>query len=249
MGLALQGRTAVVTGAGQGIGLGIAQALGAAGARVFVVDLSGERAETAADDICAQGSAAIAVACDVADPDAVHEMTERVWSEGGADILVNNAGVLRPALMLNMSLRDWDDVLRINLTSQFLTLSAFAPRMVQAGGGAIVNIASVAGLRGIAGSVSYAASKAGVIGLTRSAAIELAPHGIRVNAIAPGVIATAMTETIREVPELRQHFVDSIPLGRVGTPADIGSAVVFLATDASSFITGQALEVDGGAYV
>jgi 3-oxoacyl-[acyl-carrier protein] reductase len=164
-------------------------------------------------------------------------------------VLVNNAGITRPAMLERMSLEDWDAVLRANLTSQFLTTRAVAPHMIEARSGAIVNIASTVALRGGIGQVNYIAAKAGVIGLTKGSALELARYGIRVNAIAPGTIETDMTRTILQTPKFRQRYVDTIPIGRVGNAHDIANAVVFLASDRAAFITGEVVFVDGGAFM
>lgn len=175
------------------------------------------------------------------------DLAESRW--GRLDAMVCNAGILRVEPLLEMSEESWDAVLHLNLRGVFLGVQAAARRMARAGGGSIVCISSIGALRGAPGRAGYGAAKAGVIGLVRAAAIELAPHGIRVNAIAPGAVVTPMGEAVYNQPGMREKYLREVPLGRLGEPRDIGAAVRFLVSDASSWITGQVLSVNGGAYL
>ena len=237
-----------MTGAAHGLGRCIAETLSAAGAKVACIDVNAEcLAETVAA-IHAAGGTAEPLACDVTQSDRVGETIDQVvemW--GKLDILVNNAGVTRDNVLVRMKDEQWDLVLNINLRGTFLLTRAAARPMMKARGGRIINIASVSGLMGNPGQVNYSASKAGVIGLTRTVACELASRNITVNAVAPGFIATDMTAKLGE--EILQEVRKQIPLGRLGDPQDVADAVLFLASDAASFITGHILTVDGGLTV
>ncbi len=239
------GKVAVVTGGARGIGRAIAAELGSAGASLALVDVLKEAAEATAAEFRAAGRTAEAFAANVAScADAERMVGEVLARFGRIDILVNNAGITRDNLILRMKEEEWDAVLAVNLKGTFNCLKAVSRPMVKAHGGRIVNIASVVGLMGNAGQANYSASKAGVIGLTKSAAKELASRGVTVNAVAPGYILTEMTEKLNEAA--REAFLKVIPLGRAGTPEDVARAVRFLCSDAAAYITGQVLQVDGG---
>jgi 3-oxoacyl-[acyl-carrier protein] reductase len=241
----LDNRIAVVTGAGRGIGRAIAVTFASAGADVVCVDLKTEFCTETVQEIQARGRKAWSFAANVADAASVESVAEQILAAAGrVDILVNNAGITRDTLLMRMSEADWDAVLDINLKGTFLFTKAFARSFLKQRSGRIVNIASVIGLIGNAGQCNYAASKAGVIGLTKSVARELASRGITVNAIAPGFIETAMTAALGE--ETRNALLKQIPLNSLGQPEDIAQAALFLASPAARYITGQVLAVDGG---
>lgn len=240
------GRRAFVTGAGSGIGEGIALRLAAAGAQVACVDLDGESAARVATAIESAGGAAFAVRCDVSDEAAVaRAMEEATQVLGGLDVLVNNAGVVKIQSFEEMSLEDWDRTFGVNLRSLFLTCQAALSPLRASPAAAIVNIASMAALRYTVPHVDYAATKGGVVSFTRDLAFELAVHGIRVNAVAPGPVATGMMASISD-ESLDQAGLRFL-LGRMGRPADIAEAVAFLASPRASYITGTTLPVTGGA--
>ncbi len=243
MKLELEGKVAMVTGGGRGIGRTIAAQMACGlGARVAVLDRDYEHAVEVADEIeC--GAKGFRV--DVVDPEAIASCVAEVERDlGPIEVLVNNAGVTRDNLLVRLSEEHWDTVLDVNLKGAYLMTKAVARGMMQRRSGRIINIASVVGLVGNKGQANYAASKAGLIGLTKSVAKELAPRNIRVNAVAPGFIETDMTAGLSA--EAREALSSQIALGRLGTPDDIASAVAFLASDAASYITGQVLVVDGG---
>ena len=244
----LSGRTALVTGAAQGLGRCIAQTLAAAGAKVACIDINAESLADTVAGIRSAGGTAEPLACDVTQSDRVGEVVDQVVAMWGKlDILVNNAGVTRDNVLVRMKDEQWDLVLNINLRGTFLFTRAAARPMMKARGGRIINVASVSGLMGNPGQVNNSASKAGVIGLTRTVACELASRNITVNAVAPGFIATDMTAKLGE--EILQKVRAEIPLGRLGEPQDVADAVLFLASDAASFITGHILTIDGGLTV
>jgi 3-oxoacyl-[acyl-carrier protein] reductase len=239
-------QTAIVTGAGRGIGHAIALRLANEGARVASVSRTEANAKRTADEINATSAdAAKAYAVDVSDHVAVQKVGAQILEDfGKIDILVNNAGVTRDGLALRMSIEDWDTVINTNLRGAFNFTQAIVRAMIKQRSGRIINITSVIGLIGNAGQTNYAASKAGLIGLTKSLARELASRNITVNAIAPGFIATDMTEALPE--ELQKNITSKIPLTRVGQPNDVANAVAFLASAEANYITGQVLAVDGG---
>ena len=242
----LQDKVAVVTGGGRGIGKAIAETFAAEGAKVAVVsrtESSAQAAATAIND--AHPGVARAYAVDVADPAATAELGKRILEDfGHVDILVNNAGVTRDGLLLRMSDEDWDAVLNTNLKGAFNLVKAFQRSLLKRNGARIINVASVIGLIGNAGQANYAASKAGLIGFTKSVAREFAGRAVTVNAIAPGFIETDMTQVLAD--QLKEGILTKIPLGRFGQASDIAAAALFLASDDARYITGQVLAVDGG---
>ena len=239
-------KIAVVTGASRGIGRAIALELGRRG--IFVVvnyNGSAEKAEAVREEIAAAGGEACVMQCDVSDYGACETFLKQVIKEyKRIDILVNNAGVTRDGLLMQMKEEDFDVVLNTNLKGAFYTIRFAARQMLKQRSGRIINLSSVVGIRGNGGQVNYSASKAGVIGLTKSAAKELASRGITVNAIAPGFIETEMTEVLPE--EVKEATLKEIPLQKFGKPEDVAKAVAFLASDEAAYITGQVLCVDGG---
>ena len=239
-------QVALVTGAGRGIGHAIAVRLGNEGARVACVSRSEANASRTADELnAARADSARAYAVDVSDHAAVEKVGEQILQDfGRVDILVNNAGVTRDGLVMRMPLEDWDSVINTNLRGAFSFTQSVIRAMIKQRSGRIINISSVIGLMGNAGQTNYAASKAGLIGLTKSLARELASRGITVNAVAPGYISTDMTNALSE--EIQKSIQDKIPLKRVGAPEEIAAAVAFLASPEAAYITGQTLCVDGG---
>ncbi len=244
----LSGQVALVTGAAQGLGRCIAQTLAAAGAKVACIDVKTEVLADTVTAIRAAGGTAEPFACDVTDSARVGEVVDEMLKLWGAlHILVNNAGITRDNVIVRMKDEQWDAVLGVNLRGTFLFTRAAARPMMKARRGRIINVASVSGLMGNPGQANYSASKAGVIGLTRTVARELASRNVTVNAVAPGFIATDMTAKLGE--EVLVKVRKEIPLGRLGDPQDVADAVLFLASPAASFITGHVLTVDGGLTV
>jgi 3-oxoacyl-[acyl-carrier protein] reductase len=243
--MSLEGRVAIVTGAAQGIGRAIAERLAADGADIVVADLDPGRSQETVDAVSKLGRRAMNVKVNVADFNDVKAMVERVLEEWQKiDILVNNAGITRDGLLLRMKEDDWNLVLQVNLNGTFHCTKAVLQAMTRARYGRIVNIASIVGAMGNIGQANYAASKAAVIGFTKTVAREYASRAITVNAVAPGFIDTAMTQGLP--PEVRETLLKQIPLGRLGLPADIASGVRFLVSDEASYITGHVLHVNGG---
>jgi 3-oxoacyl-[acyl-carrier protein] reductase len=243
VGRELEGKVALVTGGSRGIGLAISEALAQAGARVAVVARDAERARRAARELSGDGHGGFS--CDVADADAARAVAGQVEEAlGPIDILVNNAGVTRDNLLVRMKEEEWDEVIAVNLKGAFNMTRAIVRGMMRRREGAIVNITSVVGLMGNAGQANYAASKAGLIGFTKSVARELASRDVRCNAVAPGYIRTDMTAELGE--EQTEALRGAIPLGRLGEPDDISGVVRFLVGPGARYITGQVLAVDGG---
>ncbi|HWB55844.1 MAG TPA: 3-oxoacyl-[acyl-carrier-protein] reductase [Gaiellaceae bacterium] len=237
----LEGKVVLVTGGARGIGEAISRELARAGARVAVGYRSGQEA---ADAVAAE-IGGTAIQGNVGDPAEAQAVIERVEGElGDVDVLVNNAGVTRDTLIARMSDEDWEEVIETNLRGTFNTCRAVSRKMLRRRSGAIVNVTSVVGLHGNIGQANYAASKAGIIGLTKALARELGARGVRVNAVAPGYIATALTDVLSE--EIRAMILGNTPLGRLGEPVDVAAAVRFLCSDEAAFITGEVLLVDGG---
>lgn len=244
----LQGRIALVTGASQGIGRAVALELARNGAVVALAARNQEKLAEAAAEIEAAGGQAAVFAMDLADEESIKSGAKAVLDRlGKVEILVNNAGITRDGLMLRMKRADWDDVLNSNLTGAFLLTQALLSPMLKNRWGRIINLSSVVGRTGQAGQVNYAASKAGLIGLTRSMAREFASRGITVNAVAPGYIETPMTAVLDE--KQRTAMLAQIPLGRAGTAEEIAQSVAFLASEAAGYITGHVLDVNGGMYL
>jgi 3-oxoacyl-[acyl-carrier protein] reductase len=244
----LNGKIALVTGGAQGIGRAIALALAREGARVAISDINLEKAKETCREIEALGKEALAVGGSVAEAKDAEAMVEKtVEAFGGLDILVNNAGITRDGILLRMKEEDWDLVLDVNLKGAFHCTKASLRALIKRKGGKIINIASVTGQMGNAGQANYAASKAGLLGLTKSAAREYASRNIQVNAVAPGFIDTAMSQAIPQ--KEREMLIKAIPMERLGTPEDIAEAVLFLASPASDYITGQVVNVNGGMFM
>ena len=242
----LKGKVAIITGSGRGIGKAIALKLAENGADIVINDIPGsDYADETKKEIEALGVKAIVVRGDVRNKDDVDALiNQTVETFGKIDILVNNAGITRDGLMIRMSEEDWDMVLDINLKGAFNCIKAAARPMMKQRSGSIINIASVVGVMGNAGQANYTASKAGLIGLTKTVAKEFSSRNIRANAVAPGFIESHMTDVLTE--EVKNQYFDAIPLSRFGKVEDVAKAVLFLASDLSSYITGQTINVDGG---
>jgi 3-oxoacyl-[acyl-carrier protein] reductase len=245
----LKDRVAIVTGAGQGIGAAVAIAYAREGARVAVVDMNAEAAQRVTGEIAAAGGQAIAVACNVAIREQVMAMAAQVTQTWGqVDILVNNAGITRTAMLHKMTQDQWQDVLSVHLSGSFNCLQAVVDGMIERRYGRIIYVTSAAGVLGTVGQINYSAAKAGILGMTKSTAKELARFNITANAIAPGA-ATPMTETIRTDERFKEKYLDRIPLGRWAEPQEVAPVFVFFASDASSYVTGQVVAADGGMTI
>jgi 3-oxoacyl-[acyl-carrier protein] reductase len=245
----LKDKKAIITGGARGIGLCIVENFLKQGASVYFMDLvqsdSMDKLEALAKE---NGVSVIFKKTDVSNEEEVNKIIKEILNDsGGIDILVNNAGITRDGLIFRMSAENWRSVLEVNLTSAFLVSKAMAMPMMKRKTGAIINMASIVGIGGNAGQTNYSASKAGLIGFTKSLAKEVAARGIRVNAVAPGYIDTEMTHKLSE--EARQAMLGQIPLGRMGTPEEVAKIVLFLASDLSSYVTGRVIQVDGGMAI
>ena len=241
----LTNKVAIITGASKGLGKEMAETFAKAGAHVACVSRNKDNLKSVADSLIKNGGVASFYTCDVSSLDAFQNTIKEIEeNHGSVDILVNNAGVCKDKLIMRMSEDDWNKVININLNGAFNGIKAVSQIMIKQRAGRIINISSIVGLIGNPGQANYAASKAGLIGLSKSVAKELAPRGITVNAIAPGYIATDMTDQITD--QAKESLITKIPLGRIGSPSDIAASALFLASDEAEYITGQTLTVDGG---
>ena len=245
MELSLKGKVSVVTGGARGIGKAIADVLVSAGSDIVLLDVLEADLKTAEADLASKGVRALGVKANVTSFEEIEKVVDEIVEKfGKIDVLVNNAGITRDNLLIGMTEEEWDKVIAVNLKGTFNMIRVGGRAMLRKRSGSIVNIASISGLIGTPGQANYAASKAGVIALTKTSAREFARRGIRVNAVAPGFIETAMTSILPE--EVKAKYKEQTPLNRYGQPADVAGAVLFFACDISSFITGQILNVDGG---
>ena len=243
--VSLEGKIALVTGGARGIGREIALLFAKQGADMTLCDVDIEQAEQTAKEIKALGRECLVLKADVTDSGSVQVMVDKILDKfKKLDILINNAGITRDGLVFRMSEQDWDKVIAVNLKGTFLCTKIVSKVMLKQRFGRIVNLASIIGIMGNIGQANYAASKAGIIGLTKSVAKELAPRGVCVNAIAPGFIRTEMTAKLSE--DVRKRMLSVIPLGRFGEPKDVADLALFLSSESSSYITGQVIQIDGG---
>ncbi|MBB5156760.1 3-oxoacyl-ACP reductase FabG [Saccharopolyspora phatthalungensis] len=243
----LQGKVAVITGGAKGIGFAIAENFVSHGAKVVLADINAEHAQESAEKLGGSGTAC-GLACDVTDPDAVRAAVEAATDEfGSLDVMVNNAGITRDATMRKMTLADFEAVLDVHVKGAWLGTRAAAAVMREQGHGSIVNISSISGKVGMIGQTNYSAAKAGIVGLTKAAAKEVAHKGVRVNAVQPGLIHTDMTAALRE--DVLKAKLAEIPMQRAGEPAEVANVVLFLASDMSSYMTGCVLEITGGRHI
>jgi NAD(P)-dependent dehydrogenase (short-subunit alcohol dehydrogenase family) len=244
----LEGKSALITGGSKGLGRAIADALAGAGANVCLISRHLKEAQAAADQIqAATGQRATALEADVSDSDQVNAMVERaVASLGHLDILINNAGTNVRNNIVDYTDEDWQRVLHTNLSSAFYCCRAVGPHLIERGWGRVVNLASIMALTSLPGRVAYASTKAGLIGMTKTLALEWAPHGITVNALCPGPFATEMNLPLLENPEIREQWTSRIPLGRWGNVEEVGAAALYLCSEPAAFVTGHTLYIDGG---
>lgn len=243
----LEGKVALVTGCKQGIGYGIALSLAENGAEVILNDISISEEDDIYKEISKMGEKAVCMSADISKEEDVDSIFYKIQSKfGKLDILVNNAGITRDAMSQKMTMEQWNQVIGVNLTGTFLCAKAAVRLMEEAGGGSIINFSSLAGVKGNIGQANYSSTKAAVIGLTKTLSLEYAGKKIRVNAIAPGIIDTPMTQTIPDT--VIENMISRIPLQRMGTPRDIANVVLFLASSRSDYITGQVIHVNGGMY-
>ncbi len=244
----LEGRSAIVTGAAQGIGLAIARVLAGAGARLVIGDINAEAVEETAKGLTAEGVTVLPVRCDVTDEDDVEALVQACASEyGSVDVMVNNAGITRDATLRKMTVEQFRQVMDVHLFGTWLGMKYASLKMREQGSGAIVNISSISGKVGLPGQTNYSAAKAGIVGMTKAGAKELAHLGVRVNAIQPGLVRTAMTEALR--PDIWAEKLAGVPMGRAAEPEEVGKVALFLASDLSSYMTGTVLEVTGGRHM
>ncbi len=243
--VSLDGKVALITGGARGIGKEIALLFAGEGANIALCDVNLEEAERTAGEIRDKGRECLALKVDVTDLRGVQDMVDKILDKfKKLDILINNAGITRDGLVFRLSEQDWDKVIAVNLKGTFLCTKIVSKVMLKQRFGRIVNLASIIGIMGNIGQANYAASKAGIIGLTKSVAKELAPRGVCVNAIAPGFIRTEMTAKLSE--DVRKRMLSVIPLGRFGEPKDVADLALFLSSESSSYITGQVIQIDGG---
>jgi 3-oxoacyl-[acyl-carrier protein] reductase len=241
----LEGRIALVTGSARGIGYAIAETLARAKARVIISDINGDDVDAAVQSLKDQGYDVWGIPCNVSSEESVNKAVEEIKKEAGpVEILVNNAGITRDMLFMRMDKEKWDSVLSVNLTGAYLTSKAVIRDMAKSHFGRIINISSIVGLIGNAGQANYSASKAGLLGLTKSLAKEFGQRNVTVNAVAPGFIETKMTHVLSD--DVKNSFLQNIPMKKMGTPEDVANVVLFLASELASYITGQVINVDGG---